>query len=469
MSRLSADLYYRCRSTLLKCSELESDRSLRAIFVTAELGPFQNGLPQAANKAERVDVVLAYLLEKRLNDGRAILPLFLTALRDKYPKEDALHQELAQVAEAVRVELTSTSAAASVPSAPVLPTAPSPAAIATPVEPVSPEAGLETALLTGQNQVARVEKLQFSQSDQVRYYLVPLASTGLGFLTGLLGNLLAGWVQQGLLNNTFTLSRILSIVFFTIAGLVAGVLLERLTYPVKVNKTWYWGFVIVVMLTFTAGVILAWQNILQEPPKPPTVYYVVDATEKMAPFFEELLTQVQVTTTGMPAKTKVGLRVYGGLLSGITGCRDTKQLLKLAEYEEDIAAKLNSVLSSIRPSGNGSLTVAVLDTIFDDLAEYEGPVKVVIITSGIDTQCELPESGILQSRAGDIKSDTDILIVSIGDLAERDKQALESYAAAFRGNHWNIKTVADLPPVIKSVSNYGSSYLIKNPPLTPTP
>lgn len=146
MSQLPTELYNRCRSNLLTCSELESDRSLRAVFVTAELGPFQSGLPQAASKTERVDVVLDYLLKKCLSDGRPVLPLFLVALRDKYSEGDALHQELARLAEAVQMELMPKSVPVPSPPAPVLAVAPPPPAIATPVKSVSPEIGLETNL-----------------------------------------------------------------------------------------------------------------------------------------------------------------------------------------------------------------------------------------------------------------------------------------------------------------------------------
>jgi hypothetical protein len=91
---LSSELYQRCRAILLRCTEFDSNASLRSVFVTDELHPFRSGLPEAANKNERVDNCLAHLLSKRLSDGQAVLPLFLAALRDRYPVEDALRQEL---------------------------------------------------------------------------------------------------------------------------------------------------------------------------------------------------------------------------------------------------------------------------------------------------------------------------------------------------------------------------------------
>jgi len=58
---LSSDLYRRCRSVLTQCCEFDSNAALRAIFVTDELAPFANALPEVSNKAGRVDATLAYL------------------------------------------------------------------------------------------------------------------------------------------------------------------------------------------------------------------------------------------------------------------------------------------------------------------------------------------------------------------------------------------------------------------------
>lgn len=105
MSGLSTELYNRCRTTLLQCSEFDTNASLRAVFVTDELHPFRSWLPEAASKSERVDACLAHLLDKRLSDGRTVLPLFLAALRDRYSPGDDLRDELAALVEAVRATL----------------------------------------------------------------------------------------------------------------------------------------------------------------------------------------------------------------------------------------------------------------------------------------------------------------------------------------------------------------------------
>ena len=94
-------LYNRCRSVLMRCSEFDSNASLHAVFITTELYPFQVRLPEAANKSERIDKCLAFLLPLRLQDGRAVLPLFLETLSVRYSPDDHLHAEL----ESLRTEI----------------------------------------------------------------------------------------------------------------------------------------------------------------------------------------------------------------------------------------------------------------------------------------------------------------------------------------------------------------------------
>jgi hypothetical protein len=94
MPGLPNEFYRRCRQALLKCSEFDNDAALRAVFVTNELYPFRDKLPTAASKSGRVDACLAFLVDKRLSNGRSVLPLFLAALRDRYQEGDALRSEL---------------------------------------------------------------------------------------------------------------------------------------------------------------------------------------------------------------------------------------------------------------------------------------------------------------------------------------------------------------------------------------
>jgi len=107
MTGLPSELYRRCRALLLRCAEFDSNAALCAVFVTIELAPFRNGLPETGAKSARVDAVLAYLLNKQLGDGRAVLPLFLTALVERHDPADALHGELEALAQDVMEVLSS--------------------------------------------------------------------------------------------------------------------------------------------------------------------------------------------------------------------------------------------------------------------------------------------------------------------------------------------------------------------------
>lgn len=105
MLGLSKELYTRCRATLSKCREFDSDARLRVVFIIDELAPFCSVLSEAENREDRVDMCLASLLPKHLKDGRPVLPLFLTVLRDRYSQDDALHHELGALVEPVQAAL----------------------------------------------------------------------------------------------------------------------------------------------------------------------------------------------------------------------------------------------------------------------------------------------------------------------------------------------------------------------------
>jgi len=106
MLRLPSNLYHRLRDILLECDEFKNNASLEALFVTEELSPFQDRLPGAASKAERVNNCLDLLRSKRLPGNRPVLPVFLEILRDNHPPGDGLHDDLDALAKDVRQVIT---------------------------------------------------------------------------------------------------------------------------------------------------------------------------------------------------------------------------------------------------------------------------------------------------------------------------------------------------------------------------
>lgn len=94
MFAIPTDLYKPCRDILCRCQEFRSYQNLRAVFVTEQLLPFRIGLQSADSPEELVDLCLDYLLAKHLRDGRSVLLLFISTLRDRYDPSDALHSNL---------------------------------------------------------------------------------------------------------------------------------------------------------------------------------------------------------------------------------------------------------------------------------------------------------------------------------------------------------------------------------------
>ncbi|MDQ2809906.1 MAG: effector-associated domain EAD1-containing protein [Chloroflexota bacterium] len=221
----------------------------------------------------------------------------------------------------------------------------------------------------------------------------------------------------------------------------------------RIRYWWIFGFIVLgLILAITAAWIRA---VLQ----PSTVYYVIDATDQMAPLFASVRTYVQAAAASASPHTQIGLRVYGGENS-TSDCQDTEQILPPRMYP-DIESTLDSSLTQIHPGGQSSLTAAVLAAIQDDISKLDGSTKLIIITSGNNSKCDpqLP-SGILEGRASHVKSDLDVIIISVGPLDNEHQQVLVRYAQAFHGRYLSVSGPEKLTGVIETISSYGSPYLL---------
>jgi uncharacterized protein (DUF58 family) len=191
--------------------------------------------------------------------------------------------------------------------------------------------------------------------------------------------------------------------------------------------------------------------------EPATVYLVIDATAKMQSIFTEVRTAVQLSTSLIRRDTRIGIRIYGGPTANSTNCQETEQILPIATYKQ-ASSRLDASLTTIQPSGRGSLTGAVLEAIYTDLAEEPRPIQLIVITSGTDPLCDPQAGGILESRAKDVKGDIEVLIVSIGETTTQDSHVLDSYAEAFGGRHIHIGKAEELPIILQRASYYGYGY-----------
>lgn len=102
MPGLPADLLNRLRITLMDCSELDTNRSLRAMFADARISSWRNRIPDSDNRAERVNAVIDNLLEQKNNLGDSILALFLETLAESVSPDDYRHDTLLQIAADLR-------------------------------------------------------------------------------------------------------------------------------------------------------------------------------------------------------------------------------------------------------------------------------------------------------------------------------------------------------------------------------
>ena len=82
------------RETFLDCGPFDTDRQLRAAFAHPSLKLWQNRLPGADSRQDRVDLTIDFLLSQYTNDGANGLILFLQVLSERVDPNDACHQRL---------------------------------------------------------------------------------------------------------------------------------------------------------------------------------------------------------------------------------------------------------------------------------------------------------------------------------------------------------------------------------------
>jgi V8-like Glu-specific endopeptidase len=86
---------------LKECDQLRSDSKLSAVFITEELRPWKDGLPEAGSVTERVDLVISYLVDKRRKSGENALVLFLKTIGESIDIEDDRHDQLLTLADQI--------------------------------------------------------------------------------------------------------------------------------------------------------------------------------------------------------------------------------------------------------------------------------------------------------------------------------------------------------------------------------
>lgn len=103
---LRDELRRRCRSLLMEFDEEFNDpKLLRTVFEAEALKPFADNLPDAPNKATRVDLTLSYTLKLRSTRHGLVLLIFLRVLlSERCQPSDERHQKLKELI--AEIELT---------------------------------------------------------------------------------------------------------------------------------------------------------------------------------------------------------------------------------------------------------------------------------------------------------------------------------------------------------------------------
>ena len=97
----------RLHAALLDCGPFSSDYALNAIFIDERINPWRDTLITGVyNKTERVESIISCLLNKYNTRHENALVLLLHVLSDRISPEDACHQRLIELADALENEFT---------------------------------------------------------------------------------------------------------------------------------------------------------------------------------------------------------------------------------------------------------------------------------------------------------------------------------------------------------------------------
>lgn len=116
MTTIPNELMQRLIHTLLQSDSFYSSHELRSMFVDKRIALWRNRLPEANSSRSRVEQVIWYFIDKQNSHGENALVLLLEVLRDRTHPDDALHLELATLADNLKQEVLNKSNAKDVVS-----------------------------------------------------------------------------------------------------------------------------------------------------------------------------------------------------------------------------------------------------------------------------------------------------------------------------------------------------------------
>lgn len=160
-----------------------------------------------------------------------------------------------------------------------------------------------------------------------------------------------------------------------------------------------------------------------------TNYFLVDASAGMQPIFASVSPKLKLNARMVPDNTEVGLGVFGGAISGKTGCDDFEELTRPGPKPQvipDLDEKVDLVMQ-LRPQGPGNLQGAILK-VLPSLANRPGIQRITVITSGLDTSCGPLDRRAVEARAQELGIQYEIAILAIGDVNNQTKTQLEAFS-----------------------------------------
>lgn len=99
MSKLPSEITNRLSNLLLKCDQFNSDLELQAFFRTnRQISLWANKVRDATNRENRVNFTIDLLQNRQNCDGKNALVLLLYTLKDKADNDDAICEELEELA-----------------------------------------------------------------------------------------------------------------------------------------------------------------------------------------------------------------------------------------------------------------------------------------------------------------------------------------------------------------------------------
>jgi membrane-associated phospholipid phosphatase len=309
-----------------------------------------------------------------------------------------------------------------------------------------------------------------------RFWVLFVINTVALLMTAISANIISTWLEQNLFESGFsTLFILIPLVIFAICNGVLFIFPDRWrgheqqlpqkepmsaiaekisSRHTKVLPIVVYGVTGALLLAVAVAIFVAIAN-------PLTLYFVLDNTERMQPYIATATEEITKVLAFHASNVQTGLRIYGAPITDSMRCPvpNTFQEVPLG-YLQDTEPLLQTKLAQLSPTGNGSMTTAVLETINDDLRNVSGRIRVIVVTAGFDPICDAIGGGTLESLSQSLleqRPTIDMSILRIGRLSPVEDEVFQEIASVFGGRYFPVN-VDELQVAIQSISSYGGSY-----------